>query len=88
MDMVRDKVVAIIAEQALIDPAEISDDTSPDDLGLDSLTIVEVVLGIEEAFNISLPYNADDPTASQVDLSTVGMIVAAVEQFIASKEEV
>jgi len=86
MDAVRDKVVAIIAEQAMVDPADISDETSPDELGLDSLALVEVVFGIEEAFDISVPYNANDPGESQFDLSTVGAIVAAVEHLIAQKE--
>lgn len=85
-DAVSDKVVQIIAEQAMIDPADITLRTTPDELGLDSLALVEVVFGIEEAFDISVPYNANAPADSQFDLSTVGAIVAAVKELIAEKE--
>ncbi len=86
MDAVSEKVVATIAEQAMVDPADISTGTTPEELGLDSLALVEVVFGIEEAFDISVPYNANDPADSQFDLSNVGAIIAAVKQLIAEKE--
>ena len=86
MDAVSERVTAIIAEQAMVDPADISTETTPEELGLDSLALVEVVFGIEEAFDISVPYNANDPAESQFDISTVGAIIAAVKQLIAEKE--
>ena len=86
MDAVGEKVVAIIAEQAMVDPADISEQTTPEELGLDSLALVEVVFGIEETFDISVPYNANDPARSHFDLTNVGAIVAAVMELIAEKE--
>jgi acyl carrier protein len=85
-DAVNERVVQIIAEQAMVDPADITHRTTPDELGLDSLALVEVVFGIEEAFDISVPYNANDPAESQFDLTNVGAIVDAVRQLIAEKE--
>lgn len=85
-DPVSDKVIQIIAEQAMVDPADVSPRTTPDELGLDSLALVEVVFGIEEAFDISVPYNANDPADSRFDLSHVGAIIDAVKQLIAEKE--
>ena len=86
-DAVNEKVARIIAEQAMVDPADVTPRTTPDELGLDSLALVEVVFGIEEAFDISVPYNANDPAESRFDLSTVGAIVDAVKQLIAEKEQ-
>lgn len=86
MDAVSERIVAIIAEQAMVDAADISTETTPEELGLDSLALVEVVFGIEEAFDISVPYNANDPADSQFDLSNVGAIIAAVKQLIDEKE--
>jgi acyl carrier protein len=86
-DAVSEKVVQIIAEQAMVDPADITARTTPDELGLDSLALVEVVFGIEEAFDISVPYNANAPAESQFDLSSVGAVVDAVKQLIAEKEQ-
>ena len=86
MDAVRAKIVAIVAEQAMVDPADISNETTPEELALDSLALVEVVFGIEEAFDITVPYNANDPASSEFDLSNVGAILAAVRQLVAQKE--
>ena len=84
-DSVRDKVIAIIAEQALVEPSEIADNTKLDELGLDSLTLVEIVFGIEEAFDVSVPYNANDPSDSDFDLSSVAAVTKAVEGLVSEK---
>lgn len=84
-DDVADRVARIIAEQALIDPAQIRLDTTLDELGLDSLALVEVVFGIEEEFDISVPFNANDRDVSQFDISNVGQIVTGVKQLIAAQ---
>jgi len=84
-DEIGDKVREIIAEQAMVEPSQVTDETTVEDLGLDSLALVEVVFGIEEAFDISVPYNANDPSASEFDLATVGKIVAGVKHLIAEK---
>ncbi len=52
-DDVSKRVAQIIAEQAMLDPQAIKPETTLEDLGLDSLAVVEVVFGIEEAFDIS-----------------------------------
>lgn len=84
-DEVSSKVAEIIAEQAMVEPSEIKPDTTMDDLGLDSLALVEVVFGIEEAFDISVPYNANDPSESDFDLSNFSAVVAAVKELVAEK---
>ena len=84
-DDVSARVVKIIAEQAMLDPEAIKPETTLDDLGLDSLALVEVVFGIEEAFDISVPFNANEPTASSFDISKVAHIVAGVKLLIAAK---
>ena len=84
-DDVSKRVTQIIAEQAMLDPEVIKPDTTLDDLGLDSLALVEVVFGIEEAFDISVPFNANEPKASNFDISKVAHIVAGVKLLIAAK---
>ena len=83
-DTVRDKVVAILAEQAVLEPSALSMDATLGDLGIDSLGLVEAIYALEEAFDIQLPYNANDPVASEFDISTVGTMVAAVESLVAA----
>lgn len=85
-DEVAERIARIIAEQALVEPDQIKPDTTPDDLGLDSLALVEVVFGIEEAFDISIPYNANDPSESDFQISHFAAIVEGVKRLIAEKE--
>ncbi|MEL7468613.1 MAG: acyl carrier protein [Pseudomonadota bacterium] len=83
---VGDEIIRIIAEQAMVDEREIKPDTSLEDLGLDSLAQVEVVFGIEESFDISIPYNANDPSESEFELSTVKAVTDAVAKLIEEKD--
>jgi acyl carrier protein len=82
---VKDQVVAIIAEQALLDPADVTLDSTLESLGIDSLGLVESIFAIEEAFDISVPFNANDPSESDFDISTVASIIAAVEALVAAR---
>ncbi|MGD1922928.1 MAG: acyl carrier protein [Paracoccaceae bacterium] len=83
---VGDEIIRIIAEQAMVDEGEIKPDTSLEDLGLDSLAQVEVVFGIEESFDISIPYNANDPSESDFELTTVKAVTDAVAKLIEEKD--
>jgi acyl carrier protein len=82
---VRGKVIEIIAKQALLDVSKVALEARPEALGLDSLGMVEAIFAIEEAFDITVPFNANDPGQSGFDISTVGAIVAAVEGLVAQK---
>ena len=77
------RVTEIIAEQALIDPADLTPDSRLADLGVDSLGLVECIFGIEEAFGISIPFNANTPGQPGFDISSVGAIIAEVEKLVA-----
>lgn len=80
---VREKVIAIIAEQAVLDVAEVKPEMTLEDLGIDSLGLVESIFAIEEAFDISVPFNANEPEKSAFDMSSVEAIVRAVEDLVA-----
>lgn len=81
----QDKVIAIIAEQALLDPHEVKLDDTLDSLGVDSMALVEAIFAIEEAFDITVPFNANEPGESDFDISSVAAMVAAVERLIAEQ---
>jgi acyl carrier protein len=84
-DTVRDRVVAILAEQAMLDPAQVGMDATLQDLGIDSLGLVEAIFAIEEAFDIQVPFNANDPKDSEFDISTVATMVRAVESLVSAR---
>lgn len=83
---VKDRVIAIIAEQAVLDVSDVTMESSLQDLGIDSLGLVESIFAIEEAFDISVPFNANEPSKSDFDISSVASIVAAVEALIAEQK--
>merc|ERR1719311_1043235 len=56
MDEVEDKVKGIIAEQLGVEEASVVPGASfTEDLGADSLDAVELIMAIEEAFDIEIP---------------------------------
>lgn len=51
-----EKLKKVIADVLNVDPDEITMDTTfVDDLGADSLDVFQIVLGIEEEFDIEIP---------------------------------
>ena len=81
----RERVIAIIAEQALLDPSDIREDMTLADLGIDSLGVVECIFAIEEAFEIGIPFNANEPEKSDFDISSVGRVIEGVERLVAAR---
>jgi len=82
---VEERVIAIIAEQAMVEPGEVSKDATLEDLGIDSLGLVEAVFAIEEGFDVSVSFNANDPTDSEFDITNVASMVTAVEKLVDEK---
>jgi acyl carrier protein len=84
-DTIKSRIKAIIAEQAMLEPDQVTDDSTPGDLGIDSLGLVESIFALEEEFDISIPFNANEPEKSDFDISNVKTIVDAVERLVALK---
>ncbi|MBV7393396.1 acyl carrier protein [Mameliella sediminis] len=83
---VKEQVVEIIAEQAMLDVSDVTMESTPEDLGIDSLGLVEAIFAIEERFDISVPFNANDPSESDFDISSVAKIVEGIEKLIAEQK--
>jgi acyl carrier protein len=76
-------VIAILAKQLLLSPDDIALDAGIDALGLDSLGKVEAIFALEERFDISVPFNANEPDQPDFDFASVASIVAGIERLIA-----
>lgn len=79
------EVIAILATQLLLSPADIPRKAGIDALGLDSLGKVEAIFALEERFAIAIPFNANAPDQPDFDFSSVPGIVAGVERLIAQQ---
>jgi acyl carrier protein len=85
MSSIQDRVIKIIAEQAVLEPSDVTLDSTLEDLGIDSLGLVETIFAVEEAFDISVPFNANEPSKSDFDISSVRSIVTGIERLIAEQ---
>ena len=84
-DIITSRIRAIIAEQAMLEPDQITDGATPEELGIDSLGLVESIFALEEEFDISIPFNANEPDKSDFDITNMGTIIAAVQRLVAEK---
>ncbi|MGQ9918366.1 MAG: acyl carrier protein [Bryobacteraceae bacterium] len=76
---VRDKVKQIIMEQLNAEESAIEDNASiVDDLGADSLDVVELVMAFEEAFDIDIP---------DTDAEKIRTVKDAIDYIEAKKKE-
>ncbi|MEM9556273.1 MAG: acyl carrier protein [Acidobacteriota bacterium] len=76
---IEDKVKSIISEQLGVETGEVTAAASfTDDLGADSLDIVELVMAFEEAFDIEIP----DEDAEKI--ATVNDAVSYISEHAAS----
>ncbi|KPA22544.1 Acyl carrier protein [Shimia sp. SK013] len=82
---IQDKVIEIIAEQAVLEPSDVTLESTLEDLGIDSLGLVESIFAIEEAFDISVPFNANEPSASDFDISSVASIISGIQSLVSEQ---
>lgn len=70
-----DKVKDIIAKQLSVKPEEIKNDSNiAEELGADSLDLVEILMSLEDEFGISIP----DEAIPQI--KTINNVVAFIEK--------
>ena len=84
-DEVEKKVIAILAQQALLHESDVTPESTLSELNLDSLSVVEIIFSLEEAFDINVPFNANDPTSSEFVVDNVSTIVSSVKSLITQK---
>ena len=72
--MVLEKVKAILAEQFDVEEDKITAETDlQEDLGADSLDVVDLLMSIEDEFNVEVPDEEIE------DIKTVGALVSYIE---------
>ena len=72
--MVYDKIISMICEQFDMEPEELSENTSfVDDMGIDSVDVVELVVMLEDEFGLD-----EIPEEDLKQLRTIGDLAAYV----------
>jgi acyl carrier protein len=93
VEAITDDVRQIIAKELKIPIERVTPDTKLQELGVESLDLIEIIFALEEKFDINIPYNANEPTAAGKDpakgglanVETIGQIATAVKGLIDSK---
>ena len=78
-DELTQRVLRIIAETQRKDPAQVTIDSSFEELGIDSMDAVEILFALENEFDINIP---DEEVKS---VRNVRQMVEGVERLLAAK---
>jgi acyl carrier protein len=83
---IEEDISEIVAHVARIDRSRVTRDSNLQELGLQSLDVVEIVFAIEDKFDVTVSYNANE--AGVVDggaFRTVANVIDAVTKLIAER---
>lgn len=90
-----DDVRSIIAQSLKIPVERLTPDTRLEDLGAQSLDVIEIVFGLEEKFDISIPFKANEGTRltmtdesggdQEFEFTTVGDVAEVVQKLVDAK---
>lgn len=89
-----DDVRSIIAKSLNIPVERLEPDTRLDELGAESLDVIEIVFGLEEKFDITIPLKADEAArvaasgtggGQEMPFATVGDVADIVQKLVAAK---
>ncbi len=75
----RRDILAVIAEEAAIEPSKILADTTLADLGVSSLDLVELIFKIESAFGIEVPGEGAFESSEATVYQLVDQVVALID---------
>jgi acyl carrier protein len=79
---VEERVIDIVAEQLGVSKDQINRDTDiANDLGADSLDIVELVMEFEDEFEINIPEEAAE------NITTIGQVIDHIKEEIESESD-
>jgi acyl carrier protein len=79
---IKSRVIKIIAEQAVLEPSDVTTSSTLEELGIDSLGLVESIFAIEEEFDITIPFNANEPEKTDFDITSVSSIISGIEKLV------
>ncbi len=70
--MVTEKIIKLLAENYDMDSDTLSADSSFEDMSFDSLDVAEMVMTLEDEFNVSIEMSAD--------IKTIGILAKHIEE--------
>jgi acyl carrier protein len=94
VEPVMEGVRQVISRELKIPLERLTPDTALQNIGVESLDLIEIIFALEEKFNISIPYNANETTGASPGssavvqlgrLETISQISMAVQGLVNAK---
>jgi acyl carrier protein len=79
-----ERLRSMLARDFELDPAALTPEATLEGLEIDSLRLIEILFGIEEAFGITVPA---DQAEVRDRVRTLGDLAAYVDELVAAKAE-
>ena len=79
---IKEKIYDIFEKEARVDRSSLNEDTVLEDLNIESLDMVQILFGIEEAFDVYVPQDDEN-----FKLETMKDIIDGVKQLMAEKAD-
>lgn len=76
-----EKIQGLLIKKFDLDPADVKADSTLESLGLDSLSVIELLFDLEDEFGIKIPDDANN----RVKPNSVGEVVALLDSLLANK---
>ncbi len=83
LDQIAARTIGVIAEHSRTNVSEITRDTELDDIGLNSLELTEIVMDLEDLYDIDFSLNAAEAWDS---LKKVGDVVDAIHELVSTRD--
>ena len=77
-----DAISAVLVEKFKVDATQVRPATTLEQLGLDSLALMEFVFAVEDRFDVRIPEERLDPRQAGV---TLGQLAVLIDQAVAAK---
>ena len=76
-----EKIQGLLVKKFDLNPADIKTDSTLESLGLDSLSVIELLFDLEDEFGIKIPDDANN----RVKPDSVGEVVTLLDSLLAEK---
>ena len=80
------RVLTVIAQQLEMDASLVKPESTPEQLKIDSLRMVDIIFSLEEEFDVSIDFNANDPGAQGFKMDTVGDVITYMQKLASDSD--
>lgn len=77
------RVLKVIANEVEMSVDDISPEATPEQLEIDSLGMIEIIFSLEEEFDVSIPYNANNVDNTGFAMNTIQDVIDSMEKLVA-----